>query len=333
LADLSLRLAALAHKAGSNLSPFEFYHVVQTAYHDVESEYYDDLHSEMYFYLENIFNRLFSLASKEKVCLRILDIGAGTGLVETFLAKKHSAILEQIDVVEPNARMIHKLEQKNLAWKLPIVSKNSYLENAGLNQEYDIAICSSVLHHIPDLSTFFSLLRNLVKPGGFILTMQDPRSEVLNDKVATDRRSMFLLQNQVVKKVQRSKIAALKHAAESILRSAGVNKFLSKNALLEKKVNRLLKDKKIINVHLSIQEIWAIADIHVPGLPGSIGSGISLDQLRRWLPNFEKSAYITYNFFNTNMLELNGNFLSMENKFLSEDDGHGFLFASLFRNK
>jgi SAM-dependent methyltransferase len=331
LADLSLKLVDLARKAGSILPPLEFYHCVQTAFHDVESENYDDLHNEMYFYLENIFNRLFSLASKEKASLRVLDIGAGTGLVETFLAKKHSAIIERIDVVEPNARMIHKLEQKNLAWKLPIVSKNSYLENAGLNQEYDIAICSSVLHHIPDLSTFFSVLRNLVKPGGFILTMQDPRNEVLTDSVAGDRRKLFLLQHQ--NKVQKGKVDALKNTAIFVLRLAGVKRYLSKQKVLEVNVNKLLKDRKIIRNHLSIQEIWAITDIHVPGLPGSIGSGISLGQLQRWLPNFDTTAYITYNFFNTNLLDLTDIFLAMENKFLSENDGHGFLFASLFKNK
>jgi hypothetical protein len=66
MTDLSLKLDNLIRKADSQLSPSEFFKNVQAAFHDVESENYDDLHSEMYFYLENIFKRLFSIASKGK---------------------------------------------------------------------------------------------------------------------------------------------------------------------------------------------------------------------------------------------------------------------------
>jgi hypothetical protein len=153
----------------------------------------------------------------------------------------------------------------------------------------------------------------------------------LNDSVAINRRKWFLLQHQ--KEVPKEKEGIIKNSVISLLKLAGVKRYFSKQQILEINVNKLLKKRKVIFNRLSIQEIWAVTDIQVPGQPGSIGQGISLDQLKGWLPNFDQSAYTTYNFFNTNLIDLPGNFLVMENKYLSEDDRHGFLFASLFENK
>jgi 2-polyprenyl-3-methyl-5-hydroxy-6-metoxy-1,4-benzoquinol methylase len=323
------QLGKFAEKAGSQLDPLEFYHHVQLTFHDVESEYYDRLHEDMYVYLVDIFARLFSIITSGSNGLRILDIGAGTGLVETFIAQKYSCHVQRIDIIEPNALMIRKLEAKNREWNLPVYCLNSYLEEADIVDQYDVAICSSVLHHIPNLSKFISILHNLVKPSGFILTMQDPRNEACSDTIAAQRRLLYD-QHEASSKVRQHFVKRFVRKAFNLV---GVEEFVLRRNPVAIAVNKTLKKNKVIKNNLTMAEIWAITDIHVPGQPGGMGEGISLQQLKNCLPAYEEIDYITYNFFNQNYLNLPDSFKEIEKQLLMENDSHGFLFASLFRRQ
>jgi SAM-dependent methyltransferase len=334
-------LKLFIEKTGSSLTPKEFYDQVNSTFHDCESEIYDNVHKDMFVFLESIFTKLLKHIANDsaKICkdgsnprkMSILDIGSGTGLVEEFLHRNRFIAVESICVVDPNKKMTKRLLAKNVKkWGFNINVKNCYLEEAGLcDSSFDLVICSSVLHHIPDLPRFFSFLEPLLSEGGYFLSMQDPRAESINDATAQKRKKeyLMLLQKQNNKRMRFEKIR------NNIKILLPILVLLRKRGTLEYKVNTQLKRKGIIKHELTMGEIWAITDIHVPNQPGAFGGGIKQADLAAWLNKCECTRYLTYNYFDTNLMNLTPDFIEKESNLLRASDPHGFLFSSLYRKK
>ncbi len=104
-----------------------------------------------------------SLKTEQKT---ILDIGCGTG--DFLAACKNNAW--QITGVEPNKKA------REIAYKkFDIDKKKSILLNEDLeqvlssNKKFDVISMWHVLEHVPNLETYISKLKKLLKPGGTII--------------------------------------------------------------------------------------------------------------------------------------------------------------------
>jgi SAM-dependent methyltransferase len=330
--DFYDKLTCFIEKSGSRLPPREFYDRVNRAFHDCESENYDSIHREMFFCLDRIFLGLLSAVPPDSLPFHagpggaeVLDIGAGTGLVEELLFRSFRGRIKTIFVVDPNAEMTRRLLKKNEAWGFRIAVKNCYLEHAAFEpNSFDLVACSSVLHHIPDLPSFFATLRPLIRRGGLLLTMQDPRAEAWSDPVAMGRRS----EHRQISEKQKPTVPKFRAVAKRLLPFIAAWR---RRGTLEGKVNALLLKDGTFLRPLAMEEIWAITDIHVPDQPGQIGTGIARSALNAWLEGFEPIEYLTYNYFDGNLLQLEHGFARAEASFLASRDMHGFQFASLFR--
>ncbi|KAF3910789.1 hypothetical protein ABW20_dc0102083 [Dactylellina cionopaga] len=108
---------------------------------------------------------------------KVLDLGAGTGLLSLALAPYASSILS----VDPSTGMISALTRKLSAPDAPknitplcallTSAEDDVLpdeEEGKGKQKYDVIVSNLVMHHIPDLSSFIKLTHSLLAPGGTI---------------------------------------------------------------------------------------------------------------------------------------------------------------------
>jgi 2-polyprenyl-3-methyl-5-hydroxy-6-metoxy-1,4-benzoquinol methylase len=113
--------------------------------------------------LQEQFNKLISsiplrVASQEQ-SLSLLDIGCGTGLsTEMMLRTALGSKITSISLLDTSPNMLEKAKKRIQKWKKPITLFNTEIEN--INEKFDIIIVCSVIHHIPDLKSFFNSIEN-----------------------------------------------------------------------------------------------------------------------------------------------------------------------------
>jgi 2-polyprenyl-3-methyl-5-hydroxy-6-metoxy-1,4-benzoquinol methylase len=102
---------------------------------------------------------------------RILEVGAGHGTFTEHLASLGAEVTvteiskPSVDVLArrfqhcPNVRVVHDPDGSGIF---------------GLSADFDLVLCISVLHHIPDYAGFVQRLTPLLQPGGALATYQDP---------------------------------------------------------------------------------------------------------------------------------------------------------------
>lgn len=115
-----------------------------------------------YFYITNWWQR----GGMKRPKLKILDIGCGVGTLSLYFASKGNDV-KGIDISERaikianNAKKVTKM--KNVAFSSELLSKGKH--------EYDLAICSEVIEHVPDDSALLKdIYSNLKKDGALLLT-------------------------------------------------------------------------------------------------------------------------------------------------------------------
>jgi ubiquinone/menaquinone biosynthesis C-methylase UbiE len=103
---------------------------------------------------------------RSMVAPRLLDYGAGTGLVSLPLAPLCSSVL----AVDSSAAMLAKLEEKAVAAGIKNVATLQHnLETAPLEGvTCDVLVCSMTLHHVRDVKTLLTRFRSLLSPDGFL---------------------------------------------------------------------------------------------------------------------------------------------------------------------
>jgi SAM-dependent methyltransferase len=106
----------------------------------------------------------------QRVC-RVLEIGAGHGAFTEVLA----GLGAQVTVTEmsgPSARRLKARFRHNSNVDVRFDPTGSAVLDTG--SAVDMAVCVSVLHHVPDYLGFLRKLAGLVDSGGTIVTYQDP---------------------------------------------------------------------------------------------------------------------------------------------------------------
>jgi len=92
---------------------------------------------------------------------------------------------------------------------------------------------------------------------------------------------------------------------------------------------RPLLEQGVIARPMDMESIWAVTDFHVPGQPGSIGRGISLENMQAWLgPTFRRTDTFTYQFHGLPWDRLDAQVRAAEEAMLAQSDPHGAVFAA-----
>jgi SAM-dependent methyltransferase len=102
--------------------------------------------------------------------LRVLEIGAGHGgFTEPALAL--NCDVTAVDMSEP---AIEELRRRLGANPKLQVHHDPDGDLRGIDGDYTLLLCVSVLHHIPDYLGFLEQATKRLAPGGALLTLQDP---------------------------------------------------------------------------------------------------------------------------------------------------------------
>ena len=92
--------------------------------------------------------------------MRLLDFGAGTGL----LTRRLAPFVGSVTAVDASANMLKKLTE---------VLPNAAIHQGDImeyepNEAFDLIVSSMTMHHIQDIDALLAKLYNLLTPGGYI---------------------------------------------------------------------------------------------------------------------------------------------------------------------
>jgi ubiquinone/menaquinone biosynthesis C-methylase UbiE len=148
----------------------ESIHQANVTVHRSEAKYYEAIHPEVYSKKEQ--KRITStLKTADKLVTnnqkKALDFGAGTGnLTSKLLSLGYTVI-----AIDISAEMcaILKSKFKKLIEEEKLTVINSPIENVQFDEaQFDLIVCYSVLHHLPDYTGSLLRLSRFLKKGGVI---------------------------------------------------------------------------------------------------------------------------------------------------------------------
>jgi SAM-dependent methyltransferase len=124
----------------------------------------------LYDRLVGVFHATVAALSDAGLPLRVLEIGAGHG---GYTGPALAAGCE-VTAVEMSPRVFLDVEARYATNDslTAILDPDAALTGAG--EGYALAMCMSVLHHIPDYLDLLQRIADRLLPGGAILTLQDP---------------------------------------------------------------------------------------------------------------------------------------------------------------
>lgn len=285
-------LNALINKTGSKLSPEEFQEIINVTFHDIEANYYDSIHEDMWESLQEQIDLLI-----EDIChsgrfnsknLRLLDIGCGTGLgTQILLNSKIGDLIDYITLLDTSKNMLKEAEKKAITWNRKYALVNSQV--SCLTEEYDIVLICSVLHHIPDLKCFLESVDAVLKSGGILIHLHDPNADYRFDSEYLER----------VEEYKKDKLISTKRKVTHFIPSQW--KDMLKRQFGRKTYIDLVNDKliadKVIKRRMTADEIWSVTDIQVENKQNKEHLGISLGYLRKQLMGYELISQRSYGFY------------------------------------
>ena len=118
-----------------------------------------------------------------KKSMTLMDFGAGTGLLSSFVSDSVSKII----AVDNSQAMLEKLNSKidNFDCDIEIIEKDLSVEN--IDRKFDGIISSMTIHHLQDTSSLFQKFYNMLNRDGFIaiadLDSEDGSFHSCNDGV------------------------------------------------------------------------------------------------------------------------------------------------------
>jgi ubiquinone/menaquinone biosynthesis C-methylase UbiE len=322
------KIADLARAKGSALSAVEFQRVVNVVLHDVEAGVYDDAHDEMWSSLELIVAALSSdalnvLPSDRELALT--DVGCGTGLATTmFCQAPLGARVRSIACLDTSTEMLTRCKRRAPTWNRPATFHHGMIDTLP-SASADLLLTSSVLHHIPDISTFCREIARVLRPGGTFIHMQDPTAGRASNPVLEQRARALTEAEEAAKPIWRSWPRPLRLPFSAWVR---VQQWREGSYLRE--VNRRLRKAGVIQRSMSVQELWSVTDIHVDGLPYAAGGGISRTDLERALHDFSNVSFRSYGFFGKLSSHLPLKLQAEERKLFAHGDQDGAHVAGVW---
>lgn len=99
--------------------------------------------------------------AKKLKTLRVLDVGASTGIIDNILADSFKEVVG-IDIDEGGIKYARsKFKKRNLLFKKDDAMKLSFK-----NGSFDVVICTHVYEHVPSAKKLFSEIKRVLKPKG-----------------------------------------------------------------------------------------------------------------------------------------------------------------------
>ena len=321
-------LQPLMKKLGVTLTAKEFHQAVNVTFHNYEAEHYDALHSDMASSLQEQVHLLASdiLETCPKLGhkLRLLDVGAGTGLsTKLLLQSRLGAYIQYITLVDTSAAMLTKAKEKAKDWN----KETTYIQGDifALSGTYDIILTCSVLHHIPEIKTFIDCITSLQQPKGLYIHLQDPNGDHLQDETFLKRKAQL----SKLRTQQDTKPKGVKHYIPKRLRQY-INRMLGRYSYIDK-INNELLEKGIVKRRMTADELWSITDIHVANAINANAKGISFRRLKDYLSDYQLINHRTYGFFGLSKSELPSQLVAQEDKFVQTQDKTGRNLAAVWR--
>ena len=151
-------LEPLVKKKGMINSVQEFHNIINVLFHDIEAKYYDVLHESMWQSLPVVVKIFMDVILKNELLqldgIKMLDIGCGTGLCTDLVLKTVlGSYIKHVDLLDTSFEMLKQCEKRAAKWSVSKRFIHGSVANLA-DEQYDMIMLSSVLHHIPDLSCF-----------------------------------------------------------------------------------------------------------------------------------------------------------------------------------
>ncbi|MFH1514281.1 MAG: class I SAM-dependent methyltransferase [bacterium] len=285
--------------------PSELVIKVNEVFHDVEESDYDEKHPEIFKQEGERWQRVFKdiLVQRTQAPVTLLDIGVGTGFVPVQIAhlfKEHDKLIcsdlsaKMLDVCKKNTEQI----EADVTFE--------YLKLDGKTIDIESSLCkfvtmNSVVHHVPELASFFTEIDRVLKPHGYIVIGHEP-NKLFHENGLLWWNYRFL---SIIIRTDRWK-SNIKKAIKSILRKFGIIPLRGGNNEQTKpesqnhqnrEINRRLLQKKEITDPLSDKQIAEIVDIHSPTAGGfHKDRGIIVEEIiKQYLPGYSIHTFETYN--------------------------------------
>lgn len=312
-------LLPLLQKTGSTLTPEQFQERINIVFHDFEAQHYDAMHTDMWGSLQEQINLLVDdlLASKsfENQKLHLLDIGCGTGLsTQILLESRLGKYIDRLTLLDTSPNMLQKAEAKAKTWGKPYRTINGYLGE--VQEQFDIIIISSVLHHIPDLETFLQQVDKALHSGGILIHIQDPNGDYINSEIYLQRKKEYEKVLSTIPKKRKLTDWIPKSTLKFIKR------LLHRKDYIDLINDQLLKEKTI-KKRMSADDIWSVTDIHVETPTDSVNKGISLQFLKSQLKNFDLIQMRSYGFYGFLKSDLIEAYQQKESQWIAEHQLNG----------
>jgi SAM-dependent methyltransferase len=287
------RLIALMNRVRGPLEPRGFIEAVSLAFKEVQAKHIrhsvsDGFRTEASFLL---FQKAVRLAREVTGGGSVMLLGCGSGF-----AGESSEFAAQVirEILSADEWKLDTCDISPLTLSLAQNSLFSTPEFAGREQSYDLVIAHSLLHFIPDVTSFFSMLCRLLKPVGGLILGHEPNAGFWQSKECQSA-------------VKELRIARRTHGLVRRLTANHIFRRLTGDNSAERmvdKVNQRLMERNGFARPLTCNEISRLVDVHRPeAIPGPfrIGfDGFDLEELTRsYLPGFSlfwagTSAHLGY---------------------------------------
>lgn len=309
-------LSAVMALYGATCTPREFYWAVNDAFHAWEAHCYDARHESMYQEEQMVWRRLLDLAPAQPAELRVLDVGCGTGLVGHFINEMMPHRVAKITLLDPSQAMLEVVRKKAETWQFGFELVHGDIAAAQGAGMYDLITINSVLHHIVDLQGFGEAIGRLLRPGGRMLSAQDPNPAARSDPVTRDRMA-------AAKRSRRSII----WPADAIFRRLRRWVTPAKPTEMEINTSAPLLKKGLIQRTMDERSIYAVTDFHVPGLTAGLGKGISPERLSPIFTGMKLVTSFTYDFQGIPWTDLTPEQRDNERRWFDASEPHGLEIA------
>jgi len=323
IADPWAPVAEICSRHDVKCSVVEFHAAVNVAFHRFESEHYDELHQDMWRSLPKQIHLLAEdcLEAGAPERIHMLDIGCGTGLATDSLLKSPlGERIENIDLLDTSAAMLARAQARRQGWGRPGEAIEGLVESLVGRKRYNLIITSSVLHHVPDLASFLHSATALQEgeSSALFLHLQDPNGDFLNDPQLLERTARVascktpewmsrLHPRRVVGRLLRE------------LKGEQGSDYISRT-------NQELIRMGFLRSPLTTSEIYTVTDIHAQD-----GDGISMRQMKSWLPSYILISTRSYGFFGELSSNLTPAQRAEEERLIREKAPNGFHVEAAWR--
>jgi len=309
-----------------------FYWAVNRALHAVEAEDYDTRHASMFQEERRVWRRLASYLPATPEKLNLLDVGCGTGLVGQFLAEICPECIGRITCLDPSPAMLERARERSADWPFQVAFRVGDVESLPEGSRFDGVTINSVLHHILYLEPFVRRVEALLRPGGVVLTAQDPRpaEELRQDAVFRSRRlrqpprwyqPVGLLRHWV------------RHTSCGWRTSRSVRRILNRElpqSTLATRASETLLREGVIKRPMDQDSLYAVCDVHVPLHPLKRAGGIDPALLDAWMTECRLVTRFSYCYRGAEYSSLSREQRTDEKCWFEEYDPHGATLAMVF---